>query len=416
MTGQERKEKILAILEESKTASVSMLAEEFSVSEKTIRRDLTALEEKGLLVRTRGGAMTPEASQEGSQLKLELPVESLDGASEEKDSKSATNNEPVIISEQIHPGVVIKTSRPEWIVRAIEKARPGTIVEPTHSVIEREETPATQDKKETPVVQNKKETPTVQEKKETSFVQKKSGVLATKAPESTSEEVEIVATDEAKESEKAPKAIDVIEVGETIKPEVLEGLIKLAHPKSQEESAPPSKEEKPEKIKSVSPEEIPAKEEQAPQEKDEKQPPKERVKKPAKPPEPVKEKKIEESKRQKRPSKKAREDRHKKASLQGGSVKSIRKNQKQKSEEPKETSKLRSVFDIIHILLAVICFIGGTILAIYILQTNRNQNVEIPEDNGRHEMIICEDLNVNSDMQEHMLIHVGDDTVVRVDI
>src|SRR4051812_23484502 len=37
--------------------SVSMLAKEFGVSEMTIRRDLTALEEQALIQRTHGGAM-----------------------------------------------------------------------------------------------------------------------------------------------------------------------------------------------------------------------------------------------------------------------------------------------------------------------------------------------------------------------
>ena len=489
MTGQERKQKILDILEESKTASVSMLAEEFKVSDKTIRRDLTALEEKGLLIRTRGGAMTPEALLEGSQMELELPVESSEGTSKEKDSKSATIKESVSTSEQVHPGVVVKTSRPEWIVRAIEKARPGTIIEPTDPVEEKEEALPVQEKKDEPT---------------------------TKAPESASEGAEPLSTDEIKEPKKVSKEINVIEVGESITPEVIEGLIEYVKPKPQEESVPSSegekqekpqeqtkkkrtedksrkdkqkrdktvedkprkdkqkrdktiedkpredkqkrdktvedkpredkprkdkptednskeerpvkdkpqkdkpqkdnsKEEKSKKIKSTSSEGAQSREKLESEERPAKQPPKEQAKKSVKSPESAKAEKTEESKRQKKPSKKAKDDRHKKANNQEGTVKSIRKNQKQKAEEPKESSKVRSVFDIIHIILAVICFVGGTILAIYILQTNRNQNVEIPEDNGRYEMMIYEDVSVNPSTQGHILVSVSDDTVIRVD-
>ena len=412
MTGQERKEKILAILEESKTVTVSLLADEFKVSEKTIRRDLTALEEKELLVRTRGGAVLPDAVEEtAEQMELELPVESSVETSKKDTPQAASANEFAVTSEQIHPGVVVKTSRPEWIVRAIEKARPGTIKEPTPTVKEKEEPP----------VQKKKDEPTK------------------KAPESTPEEVEPPATEETKEPEKSSKEINVIEVGEAITPEVLEGLIKYVNPKSQEESIASSKQEEQvsqqeqskeklikDKQREDKPREDKAKEEKREKDKSreekskEERPVKDKPKK-----DKAKEEKLEKAKSaspdkkeksqpQKKSSKKARADKHKKANRQDGTVKSIRKNQKQKSEEPKESSKLRSVFDLIHIILAVICFIGGTILAIYILQTNRNQNVEIEEDNGRHETIICEDLSVNSSEGEQMLVSVSDDTVIRV--
>ena len=53
MLGALRKEKIKSILFNDKVVSVSALAERFQVSEETIRRDLTALEEEGVL----GGAI-----------------------------------------------------------------------------------------------------------------------------------------------------------------------------------------------------------------------------------------------------------------------------------------------------------------------------------------------------------------------
>jgi len=51
-----RKNKIKDIIMEQKNVMVSELAELFSVTEETIRRDLKALEESGVLIRTYGGA------------------------------------------------------------------------------------------------------------------------------------------------------------------------------------------------------------------------------------------------------------------------------------------------------------------------------------------------------------------------
>jgi len=52
----ERQHRISAILSENGIVQVSRLAEEFGVSELTIRRDLDQMEENGLLKRTHGGA------------------------------------------------------------------------------------------------------------------------------------------------------------------------------------------------------------------------------------------------------------------------------------------------------------------------------------------------------------------------
>ncbi len=52
----ERERTILKILSERGGVSVSVLSAELGLSEVTIRSDLKALEEKGLLNRTRGGA------------------------------------------------------------------------------------------------------------------------------------------------------------------------------------------------------------------------------------------------------------------------------------------------------------------------------------------------------------------------
>ncbi len=52
----DRRTKILDILEKEGQAKVRFLSEKFDVSDVTIRNDLEQLEQKGLLIRTRGGA------------------------------------------------------------------------------------------------------------------------------------------------------------------------------------------------------------------------------------------------------------------------------------------------------------------------------------------------------------------------
>ena len=57
---EERRDEILNLLRESGSLSVLDLSERFRVSGTTIRTDLTALKEKGLLRRTHGGAVLPQ--------------------------------------------------------------------------------------------------------------------------------------------------------------------------------------------------------------------------------------------------------------------------------------------------------------------------------------------------------------------
>jgi DeoR/GlpR family transcriptional regulator of sugar metabolism len=56
MLAQERQQKILALIEERGTVRTIDLAEEFSVTDETIRRDLQSLEESRRLMRIHGGA------------------------------------------------------------------------------------------------------------------------------------------------------------------------------------------------------------------------------------------------------------------------------------------------------------------------------------------------------------------------
>ncbi|NDV62844.1 DeoR/GlpR transcriptional regulator [Puniceicoccales bacterium CK1056] len=56
MLAVERQQKILALLEERGTVRTIDLAEEFAVTDETIRRDLQSMDESGQLTRTHGGA------------------------------------------------------------------------------------------------------------------------------------------------------------------------------------------------------------------------------------------------------------------------------------------------------------------------------------------------------------------------
>jgi len=62
----QRRQQILTALEEAGQLSVVELSRRFNVSEVTIRHDLRALSEQGLLLRTRGGAVSTNTMQEFS--------------------------------------------------------------------------------------------------------------------------------------------------------------------------------------------------------------------------------------------------------------------------------------------------------------------------------------------------------------
>jgi len=55
----ERRRIILDLLQQNKQVNVSDLNKQFTVSEVTLRKDLRYLENKNLLIRSRGGAMLP---------------------------------------------------------------------------------------------------------------------------------------------------------------------------------------------------------------------------------------------------------------------------------------------------------------------------------------------------------------------
>ena len=62
----QRRQEIITVLEQAGQLSVAALSQRFAVSEVTIRHDLQALSEQGLLLRTRGGALSTSTMPEFS--------------------------------------------------------------------------------------------------------------------------------------------------------------------------------------------------------------------------------------------------------------------------------------------------------------------------------------------------------------
>lgn len=64
MLGIERRQKIMDILQKNKKVYVAKLAQEFGITEETVRRDLEKLENQNLLQRSYGGAVLMEKTNE----------------------------------------------------------------------------------------------------------------------------------------------------------------------------------------------------------------------------------------------------------------------------------------------------------------------------------------------------------------
>ncbi len=71
MLAQERRMKILELLQEEGTARVSYLSDAFKVSEPTIRQDLERLEQEGHIIREHGGAYLRSVSSQVRSLSLQ---------------------------------------------------------------------------------------------------------------------------------------------------------------------------------------------------------------------------------------------------------------------------------------------------------------------------------------------------------
>lgn len=85
MFALERREKILQKLHEKQRITVKELSDEISVSEATLRTDLTKLEQEGLLKRTHGGA---------------IPVDAADGDHSFSTREKKNKNEKTVIAKK----------------------------------------------------------------------------------------------------------------------------------------------------------------------------------------------------------------------------------------------------------------------------------------------------------------------------
>ena len=432
MTGQERRDKILGILEERGMAKVNELATSLLVSEKSIRRDLQELENKGLLVRIRGGAMKKEDTQVSvNQMKFEISEEASVRIADVEELKAPIESEAAPNVEQAR---VVRTSRPDWLVKAIEKKRPGTIVEPVAPVIEEKAKPTKVVKAERPApppVKEAKPAPPAKKAKPAPPPTK-----AVKPPPPSAEEIKPappatkakpVAPKPAPEPEKPKKDLDVIEVGTSLKAEALEELRKLADPSSH--GVLPAKLDEA-TWKGEEPE-VPAEplesapvEEPSPKKREERkdrQASKKRSKKKGKPVPAAKREEARASEPTASPKpKKAdtgpREDKKRKPEELAKAKKKPAKAKKKpeiEEEAPKEPSRVRKIIDVIHIVVALVCFIGGTALAIYILFGDRVGG-EGADTGVMQELVTHEELSFYVPENWRVLDGGGSDTVLRI--
>ncbi len=84
MNGVERKKEILRLLSQQESVEVEELTKLFGVSKVTIRSDLDALEAKGLLIRTHGGALSAE-----NQKLIRIFTDTMTEEAEEKERIAA---------------------------------------------------------------------------------------------------------------------------------------------------------------------------------------------------------------------------------------------------------------------------------------------------------------------------------------
>ncbi len=124
MLAIERKNQILAILQEEKKVVVTDLSKRFDVSEETIRRDLDKLEKEGYLTKAYGGAVLND-----NQL-LELPF-----IVRKKANVDAKQRIADVIGEWIHDGdrlILDASSTALFVLRKIKERKNLTII--TNSV------------------------------------------------------------------------------------------------------------------------------------------------------------------------------------------------------------------------------------------------------------------------------------------
>lgn len=123
-----RRDQILLYIKEKGSATIAEMAESFDVSEMTIRRGLSQLEESGLVIRTPGGAMAaPSGSMEKSF---------LDRAARMAQAKDAIGREAARLVKDGETVVLDSGTTTRYVARYLAQRKEITIVTPSLAALE----------------------------------------------------------------------------------------------------------------------------------------------------------------------------------------------------------------------------------------------------------------------------------------
>ena len=126
--GEDRRDKVLLFIKERGTATIAELALVFQVSEMTIRRVLSKLEDSGLVIRTPGGAMAaPSGSMEKSF---------LDRAARRSHAKDAIGREAALLVREAETVVLDSGTTTRYVARHLAQRRDITVVTPSLAALE----------------------------------------------------------------------------------------------------------------------------------------------------------------------------------------------------------------------------------------------------------------------------------------
>jgi DeoR/GlpR family transcriptional regulator of sugar metabolism len=130
---EERLQMIMNLLVEQKKVFVKNLAERFDLSETTIRTDMMELEERGLIIRTHGGAILPERSEDRQLIfnKNILKFREELFAEEKKRISKAT-------MELIHDGdsvMIDGGSTTHYVAEALKEKRGLTLITTSYYIV-----------------------------------------------------------------------------------------------------------------------------------------------------------------------------------------------------------------------------------------------------------------------------------------
>src|SRR5580704_13513650 len=119
LLSEERRREILKLLEERGRVTVNSLADQFHISEVTIRSDLKELGVKGLLVRSHGGAILPLSPQQEYPLQLK---KSLNHAEKVRIGRAAAQ-----LLQPRHTVIIDGGTTTAEVARAIKRTSPEAL-------------------------------------------------------------------------------------------------------------------------------------------------------------------------------------------------------------------------------------------------------------------------------------------------